>query len=100
MEDARAHRTEVHLPPDSPITGEVLRRVREGLGLSLKEIELRTKIGHWHLDSIEREKVKDLPAQVYLRGFLISLARELRLDPVRVARSYLEQLRAKHPKAE
>jgi curved DNA-binding protein CbpA len=91
------HKTEADLPPDAPVTGEALRRVREARGLSLKDLAAKTKIGHWHLDNIEREKYSALPAQVYLRGFLGSLARELKLDPVRVARSYLEQMAKARP---
>ena len=94
-------KTESDLPVDAAVTGDALRRVREARGLSLKDVEGRTKIGHWHLENIERERYADLPAQVYLRGFLMSFARELKLDPVRVARSYLEQMRAKsQPKPE
>jgi hypothetical protein len=94
-------KTESELAPEGPVTGDALRRVREAHGLSLKELEGRTKIGHWHLDNIEREKFSALPAQVYLRGFLMSLARELKLDPVRVSKSYLEQMKAKQtPKPE
>jgi curved DNA-binding protein CbpA len=91
------HKTEADLAPDAPVTGEALRRVREARGLSLKDLAAKTKIGHWHLDNIEREKYSALPALVYLRGFLGSLARELKLDPVRVARSYLEQMSKTHP---
>jgi cytoskeletal protein RodZ len=94
-------KTESELAPEAPVTGDALKRVREARGLTLKELEARTKIGHWHLDNIEREKFAALPAQVYLRGFLMSLARELKLDPVRVSKSYLEQMKAKQaPKPE
>ncbi|MHB8417250.1 MAG: helix-turn-helix domain-containing protein [Myxococcales bacterium] len=85
-------KSEAELAPDGPVTGEALRRVREARGLSLKDLEAKTKIGHWHLENIEKEKYKDLPALVYLRGFLQSLARELKLDPIRVSRSYLEEM--------
>jgi hypothetical protein len=85
-------KTEAEIPPDAPVTGEALKKVREAHGLSLKELEGRTKIGHWHLENIEKDRYKDLPALVYLRGFLMSLARELKLDPIRVSRSYLDQM--------
>jgi len=88
-------RAEADLPADAPVTGEALRRVREALGFSLKDLAARTKIGHWHLENIERERYADLPAQVYLRGFLTSLARELKLDPQRVAKGYLDQQAAR-----
>ena len=76
--------------------------MREAHGFSLKDLEAKTKIGHWHLEAIEREKYESLPAHVYLRGFLMSLARELKLDPVRVSKSYIEQMKQKQapPKAE
>jgi len=85
-------KTEADIPPDAAVTGEALKKVREARGLTLKELEGKTKIGHWHLENIEKERFKDLPALVYLRGFLMSLARELKLDPIRVSRSYLEQM--------
>jgi hypothetical protein len=34
-----------------------------------------------------------LPATVYTRGFLIELAKQLRLDPAHVHRTYLRRLR-------
>jgi curved DNA-binding protein CbpA len=95
LEHKPVRKTESDLPADSAVTGDALRRVREARGLSLKDVEGRTKIGHWHLENIERERYADLPAQVYLRGFLMSFARELKLDPVRVAKSYLEQMKVK-----
>lgn len=94
-ENKPVRKTEAELPADGAVTGDALRRVREALGLSLKDVEGRTKIGKFHLENIEKEKYAALPAQVYLRGFLMSLARELKLDPVRVAKSYLEQMKQK-----
>jgi hypothetical protein len=84
---------------DTVFSGELLRRVREGAGLSLQEIADRTKIGRTHLESIETDRYEALPAHVYLRGFLMSFARELRLDPLRVSRSYLEQMASNKGKA-
>ncbi|MFT3916244.1 MAG: helix-turn-helix domain-containing protein [Anaeromyxobacteraceae bacterium] len=47
-----------------------------------------------HLENIEADRFSALPAPVYLRGILFGLARELRLDGQRVARSYLERMAA------
>ena len=80
------------IPADAVFSGELLRQLRESQGLSLQEIADRTKIGRPHLENIEADRFAALPAQVYLRGFLMSLARELRLDPLRVSKSYLEQM--------
>ncbi|MBK9517400.1 MAG: helix-turn-helix domain-containing protein [Anaeromyxobacter sp.] len=72
----------------------MLRQVREARGLTLPQLSERTKVTRHHLENIEAEKFAALPAGVYLRGILLSLARELRLDGQRVARSYLDRLAA------
>jgi cytoskeletal protein RodZ len=69
----------------------VLRQVREGRGLSIQQIAERTKVTRHHIENIEAERFGALPAPVYLRGILVAIARELRLDGQRVARSYLER---------
>jgi hypothetical protein len=73
-------------------TGEALRKVRESRGLSVREVCDRTKITRYHLENIEAERFTLLPAAVYLRGILVAVARELRLDGQKVARSYLERM--------
>jgi hypothetical protein len=73
-------------------TGEALRKVRESRGLSVRELCDRTKITRYHLENIEAERFSLLPAAVYLRGILMVVARELRLDGQKVARSYLERM--------
>ncbi len=82
------------IPEGGPWTGEVLRRVREARGLTLQQIAERTKVTRHHLENIEADRYAKLPAAVYLRGILMSLAKELRLDGQKVARSYLEQVAA------
>jgi cytoskeletal protein RodZ len=47
-----------------------------------------------HIENIEADRFDVLPAAVYLRGILLSIARELRLDGQKVARSYLERVTA------
>ncbi len=85
-------KAESDLPADAPITGEVLRRIREARGLSLDDLAGRTRISRRYFEAIEQERFAALPVTVYLRGFLISLARELRLDPLRVSRGYLDRV--------
>jgi hypothetical protein len=82
----------VDLPGDAFINGELLRKLREQQGLSIQDLVDRTKISRSHLENIEADRYGVLPPQVYLRGFLISYARELRIDPLRVAKGYLEQI--------
>jgi flagellar biosynthesis protein FlhG len=79
--------------PDTEFTGSLLRKVRESQGIELAEISGKTKIARAHLQAIEEERFDDLPATVYTRGFLIEFAKQLRLDPVHVHRTYLRRLR-------
>ncbi len=79
--------------PDTEFTGSLLRKVRESQGIDLSEISSKTKIARTHLQALEDERFEDLPATVYTRGFLIELAKQLRLDPAHVHRTYLRRLR-------
>jgi hypothetical protein len=81
----------VVVPEGTAWTGDVLRQIREARGLTLKTLSDRTKVTRHHIENIEGDRFRLLPAPVYLRGILMSLARELRLDGQKVARSYLER---------
>jgi len=82
---------ELLVPEGAAWTGEMLRQVREARGLTVAQLSERTKVTRHHLENIEADRFQALPAPVYLRGILMSLARELRLDGQKVARSYLER---------
>ncbi|HET6411998.1 MAG TPA: helix-turn-helix transcriptional regulator [Anaeromyxobacter sp.] len=81
-------------PEATSWSGEVLRKLREARGISLQQISERTKVTRRHIENIEADRFESLPAAVYLRGILLSIARELRLDGPKVARSYLERVSA------
>jgi cytoskeletal protein RodZ len=66
--------------------------VRESRGLTIQQISERTKVTRHHIENIEADRYGLLPASVYLRGILLGIARELRLDGQRVARSYLGRI--------
>jgi hypothetical protein len=80
------------VPEGAPWSGEVLRQVREARGVSVQQIAERTKVTRHHIENIEADRFGALPASVYLRGILLAMARELRLDGQKVARSYLERV--------
>ena len=81
------------LGPDTEFTGALLKKVRESQGVELTEISARTKIARAHLEAIEEESFQNLPAAVYVRGFVAELAKYLRLDPLHVQRSYMRRVR-------
>ncbi len=81
------------ITPDTEFTGPLLRAVRESLGLTIKQISDKTKIGANYIESIEADDFASLPAQVYVRGFVTEVAKCLKLDHEQVGRSYLKRLR-------
>jgi len=95
----REGRGKLDIPSDAEFTGELLRRVRESYGLSLQQVAERTRITRIHLENVEADRYDHLPATVYLRGILVNLARELRLDPARVSKTYLLAAQRSHARA-
>jgi len=82
---------EVH--PETEFTGALLTKVRMSQGVELSDIAQRTKISASHLRAIEAEAIADLPALVYVQGFVQEVAKYLRLDTQQVVRSYMRRLR-------
>jgi flagellar biosynthesis protein FlhG len=79
--------------PRTEFTGPLLRQIREAIGVELREIAERSKIGMAYLQALEAEVFAKLPAPVYVRGFLAEYARALGLDAERVKQTYLERYR-------
>lgn len=93
----------VELKAETEFTGPLLRKVRESIGAELNEISQRTKISEGYLAAIEEERFEELPAFVYLRGFVTELAKFLKLDATQVSRTYLKRYREwrnQHPQSE
>ena len=75
------------------VSGAVLRKIREARGIELGDIAHKTKISERHLRAIEDERFGDMPAAVYVRGYVMEYARALRMDAHRVTESYLARYR-------
>ena len=81
--------------PEPPVPGQsigaYLKNRREDLGLTLRDVANRTRVRTTYLEHIENERLSDLPAPVYLRGFVLEFARVLGLpDPESITATYLE----------
>jgi flagellar biosynthesis protein FlhG len=85
------------LSPHTEFTGPLLRQIREAVGVELREIAERSKIGMAYLQALEAELFAKLPAPVYVRGFLAEYARALGLDAERVKQTYLARYKAARP---
>ena len=88
-----AHEVSREVHAETEWSGALLRKVREVQNVELVEIAQRTKISSMHLSAIEEERTGDLPALVYVQGFLQEYAKFLKLDPTQVARTYLRRVR-------
>lgn len=82
------------LPDLEESPGAYLRALRERRGVSLEDVSEETKIRAWLLQQIEDEVHANLPAPVYVRGFVRQIAALLGVeDPDGLARIYLERMR-------
>jgi len=78
---------------ETQFSGALLRKVRESQGIEITEIAARTKISVAHLNALETESFGELPALVYVQGFVQQVAKFLKLDPAQVAKTYTRRLR-------
>lgn len=77
------------------VSGAFLRQVREYKKVSAEEIMNILKIGRNYLTALEEDDVSRLPANVFVRGFVIQYAKALKLDHEKFANAYMEFLKAK-----
>ena len=68
--------------------GKYFKRERESKKISLKEVAEDTKVREHILRAIEEDQHDLLPSYTYIRGFLLSYARFLRLDANKVLSLY------------
>ena len=61
--------------------GHILREARETKGLTLREVQDKTRISSRFLEALEVGDFDRLPTQTHVRGFLRNYARFLGLDP-------------------
>ncbi|MCO4769567.1 MAG: helix-turn-helix domain-containing protein [Deltaproteobacteria bacterium] len=61
------------------LNGEFLKTARRELGVAIKDISERTKISVMMLRYMEADDIAELPAKVYLKGYLTQVARLLKL---------------------
>ena len=84
-------------PPENGQTGEKefggseLKHVRQSRNIELKEVADSTNISKRHLLNIEEENFAELPARIYLKGFIVSYAKYLGLDKEKIANAILER---------
>ncbi len=86
---------------DRVLNGQALSSLRDFQHVSLEEISERTKIQLPYLIAIEQEDFAELPAEVYIKGFLKQMAQVLSIPTEKLLSDYLpayQQWKANHPK--
>ncbi|MFT5442808.1 MAG: flagellar biosynthesis protein FlhG [Myxococcota bacterium] len=74
--------------------GAALRRARMRRGVELDQISDVTKVSVRFLKCLEAEAFEELPALVYVRGFVTAYARAIGLDTRHVVASYMARVEA------
>jgi curved DNA-binding protein CbpA len=69
--------------------GPMLKKVREYKNIPLMKLSEITRINQYYLQSIEKNEWKKLPVAVFIRGFIVQIARVLLLDEKRVVESFM-----------
>lgn len=68
--------------------GECLKRKREELDIPIKNIAEKLKIKTSHLENLEKSNYKELPPDVFVRGFIKNYAQLVGLDPEKMISIY------------
>ncbi len=71
--------------------GEELKSLRESRGLTLREVAAKTKIQEAYLKALETGHYQDLPADVYVKGFIKGYADFLNLDSKDYLKRYIKE---------
>ena len=73
---------------DKESLGKYLRRKREEKKISLREVANHTRVREHLLQALEEDQLHLLPSATYVKGFLLTYAHYIGLDPNEVIRRY------------
>lgn len=70
--------------------GDMLKKVREYKNVTLEKLSETIKVNSFYIKAIEAMTPNNLPAPVFVRGYVIQMAKELGLNSKVVADSYMK----------
>ncbi|MEQ1665516.1 MAG: helix-turn-helix domain-containing protein [Bdellovibrionales bacterium] len=73
--------------------GAFIRKIRQYKNINIDHLSKETRISRNYLAALEAEDFEALPAPVFLRGFVVQVARMLGLDENQVANSYMSRVK-------
>ncbi|MES2855206.1 MAG: helix-turn-helix domain-containing protein [Bdellovibrionota bacterium] len=85
---------EAQIAAMSEFNGGALEKVRLYKNISLEKMSELTRISKTYLAAVEANDYKNLPAAVFVRGFIVQMTRALGLDEKKVAESYMKLFKA------
>jgi len=83
---------DLHLENQEEWTGALLRKIRELRDVPMERLIEVTRVRRSYLAAIEQDQFDKLPAPVFVRGFLMQIARELKIPSQQLVSSYLGRL--------
>ena len=83
--------TEKKISTEKDFKGDFFAEIRKYKNLSYAFVSNKLKIAIYHIEAIEREDDKALPARVYVRGFLRGYAKLLGLDIEKATDAYMNR---------
>jgi curved DNA-binding protein CbpA len=84
---------EKEIKTQTTFDGAFLRKIRQYKNINLDQLSKETRISRSYLAALESDDYEALPAPVFLRGFVIQVARMLGLDENAVASSYMSRIK-------
>jgi cytoskeleton protein RodZ len=82
VEDAQAPGSAEAPEPAAADFGASLRAAREAAGMTVPTLASRLRLHVKQIEALERADLAALPSLIYVRGFVRSCARELKIDPL------------------
>ena len=86
---------ELELSMKKDWTGDDLKKVREYRKLSFDELTDITKVNPWYIAALEKMDPANLPVEVFVRGYVLQVAKALGLKEKTVTDSYMRAFRKK-----
>lgn len=84
---------EAEIKAQTSWNGEWLKKVREYKNIPLERMSDVTKISAYYISSVEKMDAKNLPAPVFVRGYVAQISKVLGLDEKKVAESYMKNFK-------
>lgn len=91
IEYSRDENFEKEIQEKQDWNGEFIKKVREYKKVKLDKLNEKTKINSFYINAIEVMDSKNLPAPVFVRGYVIQIAKALGLNEKLVADSYMKR---------